>query len=72
MKWLQRPSNRPFAGITTHDPDGNVFDISQKDMKNRTSARAGDDFYQGRQIAWSSAPMQAVVTPATRARLRRS
>ena len=37
VKWLQRPSNRPFAGITTHDPDGNVFDISQKDMKNRTS-----------------------------------
>ena len=35
VKWLQRPSNRPFAGITTHDPDGNVFDISQKDMKNR-------------------------------------
>src|SRR5262249_41144200 len=22
VKWLQRPSNRPFAGITTHDPDG--------------------------------------------------
>jgi catechol 2,3-dioxygenase-like lactoylglutathione lyase family enzyme len=36
VKWLQRPSTRPFAGITTHDPDGNVFDISQKDMKNRT------------------------------------
>jgi predicted enzyme related to lactoylglutathione lyase len=35
VKWLQRPSNRPFAGITTHDPDGNVFDISQKDMTNR-------------------------------------
>jgi catechol 2,3-dioxygenase-like lactoylglutathione lyase family enzyme len=37
VKWLKRPSNRPFAGITTHDPDGNVFDISQKDMENRTS-----------------------------------
>ena len=37
VKWLQRPSTRPFAGVTTHDPDGNVFDISQKDMKNRTS-----------------------------------
>jgi catechol 2,3-dioxygenase-like lactoylglutathione lyase family enzyme len=32
---LQRPTNRPFAGITTHDPDGNIFDLSQKDMKNR-------------------------------------
>jgi catechol 2,3-dioxygenase-like lactoylglutathione lyase family enzyme len=32
---LQRPSNRPFAGITTHDPDGNLFDLSQANMANR-------------------------------------
>ena len=32
VKWLKRPSNRPFAGISTHDPDGNMFDISQKNM----------------------------------------
>lgn len=37
-RWVQRPSNRPFAGITAHDPDGNVFDISQKDMTNRRAA----------------------------------
>lgn len=37
VKWLKRPSNRPFAGISTHDPDGNMFDISQKTMANRTS-----------------------------------
>ena len=36
--WVQRPSTRPFAGITANDPDGNVFDISQKDMKNRSAA----------------------------------
>lgn len=36
VKWLERPANRPFAGVTTHDPDGNVFDISQRNMKNRT------------------------------------
>ena len=35
VKWLKRPSNRPFAGVTTHDPDGNVFDISQQNMANR-------------------------------------
>jgi catechol 2,3-dioxygenase-like lactoylglutathione lyase family enzyme len=35
VEWLKRPSTRPFAGITTHDPDGNVFDLSQKDMANR-------------------------------------
>ena len=35
LRWLKRPSNRPFAGITTHDADGNVFDLSQRDMANR-------------------------------------
>jgi catechol 2,3-dioxygenase-like lactoylglutathione lyase family enzyme len=35
VEWLKRPSNRPFAGITTHDPDGNVFDLSQRKMENR-------------------------------------
>lgn len=37
VQWLKRPSNRPFAGVSTHDPDGNMFDISQKNMANRTS-----------------------------------
>jgi len=37
VKRLKRPANRPFAGVSTHDPDGNMFDISQKDMANRTS-----------------------------------
>lgn len=35
LEWLKRPSNRPFAGITTHDSDGNVFDLSQRNMENR-------------------------------------
>lgn len=35
IEWLKRPSNRPFAGITTHDGDGNVFDLSQRAMDNR-------------------------------------
>jgi catechol 2,3-dioxygenase-like lactoylglutathione lyase family enzyme len=34
--WVQRPSTRPFAGITANDPDGNVFDLSQRQMKNRS------------------------------------
>jgi catechol 2,3-dioxygenase-like lactoylglutathione lyase family enzyme len=33
--WVKRPGNRPFAGITANDPDGNVFDISQRKMANR-------------------------------------
>jgi catechol 2,3-dioxygenase-like lactoylglutathione lyase family enzyme len=32
---LRRPGNRPFAGISTHDPAGNVFDLSQQGMENR-------------------------------------
>ena len=43
VKWLKRPSTRPFAGITTHDPDGNVFDISQKNMSNRTDVYIEND-----------------------------
>ncbi len=43
VKWLKRPANRPFAGISTHDPDGNMFDISQKDMKNRTAVYVDND-----------------------------
>jgi catechol 2,3-dioxygenase-like lactoylglutathione lyase family enzyme len=34
---VKRPGTRPFAGISTHDPAGNVFDLSQKGMENRTS-----------------------------------
>ena len=43
VKWLKRPSTRPFAGVTTHDPDGNMFDISQKNMANRTSVYVEND-----------------------------
>jgi catechol 2,3-dioxygenase-like lactoylglutathione lyase family enzyme len=43
VKWLKRPSNRPFAGITTHDPDGNMFDLSQKDMSNRAAIYVEND-----------------------------
>jgi len=37
---LKRPGNRPFAGISTHDPAGNVFDLSQLDMENRSDLYA--------------------------------
>lgn len=35
VRVLKRPGNRPFAGISTHDPAGNVFDLSQQGMENR-------------------------------------
>jgi catechol 2,3-dioxygenase-like lactoylglutathione lyase family enzyme len=34
---LKRPSTRPFAGLSAHDPAGNLFDISQRTMENRAS-----------------------------------
>jgi predicted enzyme related to lactoylglutathione lyase len=34
---LKRPATRPFAGVSAHDPEGNVFDLSQQGMENRTS-----------------------------------
>lgn len=34
---LKRPGTRPFAGVSAHDPAGNVFDLSQQGMENRTS-----------------------------------
>jgi catechol 2,3-dioxygenase-like lactoylglutathione lyase family enzyme len=44
IELLKRPSNRPFAGISTHDPAGNVFDLSQVSMENRRGlyAEAGN------------------------------
>ncbi len=51
LKWLKRPSTRPFAGLTTHDPAGNVFDISQRDMENRTDLYAAEGWAQPRTIS---------------------
>jgi len=48
---LKRPSNRPFAGISTHDPAGNVFDLSQKGMENRTDVYEEGDWQQPRTIS---------------------
>lgn len=42
VQWLKRPANRPFAGISMHDPAGNVFDLSQRGMENRTNVYVAD------------------------------
>lgn len=47
---LKRPSNRPFAGLSTHDPAGNVFDLSQKGMENRADVYGEGDWKQDRSI----------------------
>lgn len=50
IRVLKRPGNRPFAGISTHDPAGNVFDLSQKGMENRKDVYLEDDTEQPRHV----------------------
>lgn len=47
---VKRPSTRPFAAYSGHDPDGNVFDLAQK--KNDTRS----DIYADQATSTSSAP----------------
>jgi predicted enzyme related to lactoylglutathione lyase len=48
---LKRPGNRPFAGLSTHDPAGNVFDLSQKGMENRRDVYEDGNWKQERYIS---------------------
>jgi catechol 2,3-dioxygenase-like lactoylglutathione lyase family enzyme len=48
---LKRPGNRPFAGISTHDPAGNVFDLSQAGMENRRDLYTEKDEEMPRHIS---------------------
>ena len=50
IRVLKRPGNRPFAGLSTHDPAGNVFDLSQRGMENRTDVYEDGDWNQDRAI----------------------
>jgi predicted enzyme related to lactoylglutathione lyase len=51
INFLTRPSNRPFAGIGTHDPAGNIFDLSASGRENRVGFYAdGADEWHGRHI----------------------
>jgi catechol 2,3-dioxygenase-like lactoylglutathione lyase family enzyme len=47
---LKRPGNRPFAGISTHDPAGNVFDLSQQGMENRRDLYVDNDEQMPRRV----------------------
>jgi catechol 2,3-dioxygenase-like lactoylglutathione lyase family enzyme len=51
IKVLKRPGNRPFAGISLHDPAGNVFDLSQKGMENRRDLYTEGDQEQPRRVS---------------------
>lgn len=50
VHWVKRPANRPFASTTTHDPDGNVFDLSQRNAANRDDVYAQEIQYTTRRV----------------------
>ena len=51
IEWVKRPTSRPFAAVTTHDPDGNVFDLSQKRGANRKDVYAEEHPLHERHIS---------------------
>ena len=56
VQLIKRPTNRPFAGISTHDPEGYVFDLSQQAMTNRAEV-----YVEGE---WKSGPLHQPLCPA--------
>ena len=65
---LKRPSNRPFAGLTTHDPAGNTFDLSWEQMDHRKGIYAQDIRDQDR---WVTHFVLRAIDPQTLARFYR-
>ena len=51
IQLVKRPTNRPFAGISTHDPEGYVFDLSQQAMTNRAEVYVEGEWKQDRYIS---------------------
>jgi catechol 2,3-dioxygenase-like lactoylglutathione lyase family enzyme len=50
---VERPSERPFAAFSGHDPDGNVFDMAEKKNDKRSDIyadQAGEGWHQDRYI----------------------
>jgi len=44
---VKRPSTRPFAQYSAHDPDGNVFDLAQKDDSDKLVGVYAEQAAQG-------------------------
>ncbi|HYZ15607.1 MAG TPA: VOC family protein [Candidatus Acidoferrum sp.] len=51
VAWLKRPDSRPFAATTTHDPDGNVFDLSQRRNGSQKDLYAEDNPVTARRVS---------------------
>src|SRR5439155_22073 len=68
-----RPNTRPFAGLSTHDPAGNVFDLSQRDMSNRASVYVEAEQPAARRIRHLALrTLQPARQPSHRGRRRRA
>jgi catechol 2,3-dioxygenase-like lactoylglutathione lyase family enzyme len=48
---LKRPDTRPFANYSTHDPDGNVFDLTEAGGENIKDVYAHNDWEQERTVS---------------------
>jgi catechol 2,3-dioxygenase-like lactoylglutathione lyase family enzyme len=48
---IKRPPIRPFAAYSAHDPDVNIFDLSQKDLGTQKDVYAENDWAQPRTIS---------------------
>jgi predicted enzyme related to lactoylglutathione lyase len=48
---VKRPSNRPFASYSAHDPAGNYFDLSQQGHENRAEVYAKGEWKQDTTIS---------------------
>jgi predicted enzyme related to lactoylglutathione lyase len=45
---VKRPSTRPFANFSGHDPDGNIFDLARKDETDKLVGVYAEQAAQGR------------------------
>jgi catechol 2,3-dioxygenase-like lactoylglutathione lyase family enzyme len=45
VEWVKRSGTRPYAQVGIHDPDGQVVDINQRDMKKSISEVKTDGLY---------------------------
>jgi catechol 2,3-dioxygenase-like lactoylglutathione lyase family enzyme len=47
IHWQKRPSTRPFAGVTMHDPAGNYFDLSHRRLEHRADVYTDESMWGG-------------------------
>ena len=61
---VKRPSTRPFAAYSGHDPDGNVFDLALKKGDTRKDIYADQRPRAGTRTATSTSSRSARPTPS--------